>query len=103
MPYDQSLDEKVFSKAWEKDGLRLTVSVFSYNKGVKKVQISRETQDSEGEYRFGKLGRMTKEELEGVLPFLTEAAGHIEPPPAALHPFGHLLFCEGDRRRAAGR
>ena len=77
MPYDQSLDEKVFSKSWESDGLRLTVSVFSYNKGVKKVQISRETQDAEGEYRFGKLGRMTKEELEGVLPLLTESVSHM--------------------------
>ena len=74
MPYDQSLDEKLFSKSWESEGMRVTVSVFSYNKGLKKVQISRETENAEGEYRFGKLGRLTKEELEGVLHLLKEAA-----------------------------
>ncbi len=77
MPYDQSLDEKIFSKFWEQEGMRITVSVFSYNKGQKKVQISRETENAEGEYRFGKLGRMTKEELDGVLPLLTEASKHF--------------------------
>ncbi len=77
MPYDPSLDEKVFSKSWEFEGNRVTVTVYSYNKGQKKVQIGRETQNAEGEYRFGKLGRLTKEELEGILPFLKEAADHL--------------------------
>lgn len=73
MPYDASLDESLFSKPWESEGMRIVVSVFSYNKGVKKLQISRETQNAEGEYRFGKLGRMTKEEIEGILPLIQEA------------------------------
>lgn len=73
MPYDASLDESLFSKSWENEGMRVVVSVFSYNKGAKKLQISRETQNAEGEYRFGKLGRMTKEEIEGVLPLIQEA------------------------------
>ena len=78
MPYDAGLDEKIFSKEWEKDGIRIVVSVYSYNKGTKKVQISRETMNAEGEYRFGKLGRLAKEELEGILPLLKEAQGKLD-------------------------
>lgn len=77
MPYDASLDEKLFSKAWESEDARIVVSVYSYNKGLKKVQISRETVNAEGEYRFGKLGRLTKEELEGILPLLNEAVKEV--------------------------
>jgi len=73
MPYNQQLDERVFSKSWESDNERLTVSVFSYNHGQKKLQISREAKDANGEYRFGKLGRLRKDELEAVLPLMQEA------------------------------
>ncbi len=73
MPYDSSLDESSFSKSQENDLGRLTVSVFSYNKGPKKLQISRENRGNEGELRFAKLGRMTKEEAQAVLPLIQEA------------------------------
>ncbi len=73
MPYDSSLDEKVFSKSWENDTTRLSVSVYSYNKGPKKLQITRENKNAEGEFRFTKLGRMAKDETEAVLPFIQEA------------------------------
>jgi len=73
MPYDASLDENLFSKNYETETDRLTVSVFSYNGGQKKIQISREKKDSQGELKFSKLGRMTKEELENLLPFIQEA------------------------------
>lgn len=73
MPYDSGLDEKVFSKSWESDSARLTVSVYSYNKGPKKLQITRENRNPEGELRFTKLGRMNKEEVEAVFPFIQEA------------------------------
>ena len=73
MPYDASLDEKLFSQSWEDDTSKITVSVFSYNKGVKKLQISRETKDAEGEPRFAKLGRLTKDEAQAILPFIQEA------------------------------
>lgn len=73
MPYDSSLDEKIFGKSWESDATRINVSVFSYNNGPKKVQITRENKDSTGNFRFTKLGRMSKEELQEVLPLLTEA------------------------------
>jgi len=73
MPYDASLDEKLFSQSWETDDTKITVSVFSYNKGVNKLQISRENKDAEGEPRFAKLGRMTKEEATAIIPFIQEA------------------------------
>jgi len=73
MPYDNSLDEQVFASSWEGEGTKITVSVYSYNKGAKKLQISRENQNNEGEYRFTKLGRLAKEEASGILPLIQEA------------------------------
>jgi hypothetical protein len=73
MPYDSSLDESLYSKAWESDSGRLTVSVFSYNNGQKKLQISRENRTGEGELRFAKMGRLTKDEAEAILPLMQEA------------------------------
>ncbi|MBL7073431.1 MAG: hypothetical protein ISS33_06660 [Candidatus Omnitrophica bacterium] len=73
MPYNSKLDEKVFSKVWENDSEKLTVSIHSYNKGQKKLQITRENKNTQGDLRFAKLGRMTKEETEAVLPLIQEA------------------------------
>ncbi len=78
MPYDSSLDEQVFSKAWETDAGRLTVSVYSYNKGQKKLQITRENRNAEGGLRFTKLGRMDKEEVVAILPLIQEATGSMD-------------------------
>jgi len=78
MPYDPNLDEKLFSKEWETETERLSVCVYSYNQGTKKVQITRENRDAHGEYRFAKLGRLTKEELEGILPLIQETLQHLD-------------------------
>ena len=78
MPYDSSLDERVFSKSWETELQRLTVSVHSYNQGPKKLQIARENKDREGDFRFARLGRMTKEEIKSILPLIQEALNHID-------------------------
>jgi hypothetical protein len=77
MPYDASLDKQVFAKSHEADGTRITVSIYSYNNGAKKLQMSRENQDAEGEWRFSKLGRMTKDEAEAVLPLFQEALNNF--------------------------
>ncbi|MBU1112878.1 MAG: hypothetical protein KKH93_03245 [Candidatus Omnitrophica bacterium] len=74
MPYDSNLDEKNFSKSWESDTTKITVGVFSYNKGAKKMQVTRENRDSNGDFRFTRLGRMSKEEVEAILPVIQEAA-----------------------------
>jgi hypothetical protein len=73
MPYDASLDECLFTKSYENERERLTVSVYSYNKGAKKLQITRENKDKNDEFRFTRLGRMSKEELLVVLPLVQEA------------------------------
>jgi len=73
MPYDSSLDNQVFTRFWENDSGKIVVSVYSYNNGPKKVQIVREVKDRNGEYAFAKLGRLTREEAEGVLPLIQEA------------------------------
>ncbi len=78
MPYDASLDDCLFTKSFETETDRLTVSVYSYDKHQKKVQIARESKDAEGNYRFAKLGRLNKEEAESIVPILTEALGHMD-------------------------
>ena len=37
MPYYKELDEYVFIKSWENDTERMTASIYSYNKGTKKL------------------------------------------------------------------
>lgn len=77
MPYDASLDKQVFSKSYENEGTKVTVSVYSYNNGPKKLQLSRENQNAEGEWRFSKLGRMSKDEFAAALPLMQEALNHL--------------------------
>ena len=77
MPYDQSLDNQLFTKSYEGEGTRVSVSVYSYNNGPKKLQISRENYDTEGNVRFSKLGRLTREEAAGILPLIQEALGQF--------------------------
>lgn len=73
MPYDSNLDEQLFSRLWENDTSKITVSVCSYNNGPKKLQITREIKDREGKLTFAKLGRLSKDELDGILPLMQEA------------------------------
>ena len=58
---------------WETEFERITVSVFSYNNGAKKLQLNHENKDPQGEFRFAKLGRLAKEEVEAILPLMQEA------------------------------
>ncbi len=78
MPYDKSLDECLASKTWESDAGRIVVSAYAYNQGQKKMQIARENMTADGEYRFAKLGRMTKEEVEGILPLIAELKDSLD-------------------------
>ncbi len=73
MPYDSSLDEQLFSKYWENETGKIAVSVYSYNNGQRKLQLTREIKDKEGNPAFAKLGRLSKNEIEGILPLIQEA------------------------------
>ena len=77
MAYDSSMDRQVFSETVDFESSRITVSIYSYNNGVPKLQISRETMDADGSYKFAKLGRMTKEEVEKILPGIQNALKHF--------------------------
>jgi len=77
MPYDSSLDQQLFTKNFEIETGKIVVSVYSYNNGPRKLQLSRENKDAEGNPRFAKLGRLSKTELEGILPLINEALGNM--------------------------
>ena len=73
MPYDKALDVESFKEVKEFNDTRITVGVFSYNNGEKKLQISRENKDQNEEWRFAKLGRMNKQEAKEVIPVIMKA------------------------------
>ena len=72
MPYDPTLDVETFKEVKDFDGTRIRVGVFSYNGNEKKLQITREN-EAQGEWRFTKLGRMTKDEAKAILPVMMKA------------------------------
>ena len=73
MAFDKNLDKEIFSEMINFETTRITVGVFSYNDGEKKLQISRENMSQNGEWSFAKLGRMFKDEAEKVLPAMEKA------------------------------
>ena len=77
MPYDKSLDVEIFKEVKDFEGTRITIGVFSYNGGTKKLQLGRENQNAAGEWAFSKLGRMTKEEAVEVIPVMTKAVASM--------------------------
>lgn len=73
MPFDPNLDKKLFSETVEFEGSNIVVGVFAYNDGTPKMQLTRERVNADGETSFAKLGRMTKEEVEKVIPIMQKA------------------------------
>ncbi|MEK6942728.1 MAG: hypothetical protein AABX00_01545 [Nanoarchaeota archaeon] len=71
--FDKSLDKELFLEPIQFETTRITVGVFSYNDGEKKMQISRENMSQDGEWSFAKLGRMFKDEAEKVIPVMQKA------------------------------
>lgn len=76
MAYDNTLDKVLFSENFESGFSRISVSVFSYNNGTPKLQISRENNEN-GDWKFSKLGRLTKEETEKILPLIEKALSYM--------------------------
>lgn len=76
--FDKSLDKEIFSAQKEYETSKLIVSIMSYNEGEKKLQISKENLDmNTGEWRWGKLGRLRKEEVEDLQKLMEEAKEHM--------------------------
>jgi hypothetical protein len=80
MAFDKNLDKESWTKAVTFDTTKIAVSVFCYNEGTPKIQISRLNLDQEsGEFtQFAKLGRLLKEEAEAILPLLAEAVKQLK-------------------------
>lgn len=76
--FDPSLDKELFGKVAEFEKTNVKVAVMQYNEGIKKLQISRENFNADGEPRFAKLGRLTKQEAEATLPLFQEAISHMD-------------------------
>ena len=77
MVFDKNLNKELFSETIQFETSRITVGVFSYNDGEKKMQISRENMSQDGEWSFAKLGRMFKDEAEKVIPVMEKALKHM--------------------------
>ncbi|MFP4423605.1 MAG: hypothetical protein ACLFP2_00070 [Candidatus Woesearchaeota archaeon] len=78
MAFDKSLDKELFGEEVEFEVTKLRVSVFSYNDGPAKLQISRQLRNMEtGDFKFAKLGRMTKDEAEAALPLIQKAITYM--------------------------
>ena len=77
MAFDKNLDKELFSETTEFETSKLKVGVYSYNDGDKKLQISRETRNQDGEWKFSKVGRMFKDEVEAVIPIMKKALEHM--------------------------
>ncbi|MBS3135575.1 hypothetical protein J4401_01290 [Candidatus Woesearchaeota archaeon] len=74
MAFDKNLDKKLFSETKEFETTKITVGVYSYNDGEKKLQISRENRNpNTAEWTFAKLGRMIREEAEAVMPMMEKS------------------------------
>jgi len=73
MAYDKNLDVQIFLEEHNFEGTRIGVGVFQYNNGEKKLQISRQNVNKDGELGFAKLGRLRKEEAQAILPSIQKA------------------------------
>ena len=78
MAFDKSLDKQIFEESVELETTTIKVGVYSYNEGPKKLQLIRQNKNAQGEPVFAKLGRMTKEEVQGVLPVMQKALEQMD-------------------------
>ncbi|PIN87431.1 hypothetical protein COV12_03830 [Candidatus Woesearchaeota archaeon CG10_big_fil_rev_8_21_14_0_10_32_24] len=75
--FDTSLDKELWSESIDFERSVVKVSVMSYNEGTPKLQLGRQNKRADGELSFSKLGRLTKEEVEKILPLMEKAKEHL--------------------------
>lgn len=71
--FDPSLDKTLFEEKAEFERSNVVVGVKAYNDGVPKLQLTRENKKADGSVSFAKLGRLTKEEVDAMLPLIQKA------------------------------
>jgi hypothetical protein len=69
MAYELEKDVCVFEKSTDK----IELKVMAYDGGLKKIQISRFFEKDDGGKGFAKLGRISYDEMEKLLPIIKEA------------------------------
>jgi hypothetical protein len=70
--FDESKDMVLESRtAIEREKTRILVQICSYNGGQAKLQLKRENRTADG-WTFAKLGRMTAEEFNELVPIALE-------------------------------
>ena len=75
--FDPNLDKEIWSESVTLGISKLKVSVMSYNDGAPKLQISRERLNKDGEGTFAKLGRLTLDEVNAIMPLMEKAKEHL--------------------------
>ncbi|MBW3015766.1 hypothetical protein KY330_05055 [Candidatus Woesearchaeota archaeon] len=71
--FDPSLDKTLFEEEVDFERTKIIVSVKAYNEGTPKLQLIRENKKADGSTSFAKLGRLTKEEIQAILPVIQKA------------------------------
>jgi hypothetical protein len=75
--FDPNLDKEIWSESVTLGINKLKISVMSYNDGAPKLQISRERLNKDGEGTFSKLGRLTLDEVNAIMPLMEKAKEHL--------------------------
>ena len=78
MAFDISLDQEIAKKTLKFEGSNITVGVYSYNDGPKKIQLGRERVNAAGDTSFSKLGRLTKDEGLSVAGAIADLVKDLE-------------------------
>ncbi len=71
--FDPNLDKELFAESSDFERTVIAVKVMAYNEGQPKIQITRQNKRADDALSFAKLGRMSKEEAEAVMPLLQKA------------------------------
>lgn len=77
MAYEKDKDKMVWEEWKEFEETKVGVGVYKYADLPLKVQLSRQNKDKEG-WVWSKLGRLSREELEAIMPLLGKALEEIK-------------------------
>lgn len=78
MAFDKILNKEIAKKDIDFENSIITVGVYSYNEGEKKLGLSRQNKKEDGSLVFSKLGRLTKTEVVKVIEAMGEMLPHME-------------------------
>lgn len=74
----ENFERTIFTKTYEGKNWRLVVGVFSYKGAKPKLLLTREHASRKYSNKpFAKLGRLSKEEVLGIMPIMEEALKHM--------------------------